>query len=831
MANSDTVRQRPRTNRGDRDADKVGNALFTATTAAVASKKAWAAASTSSSVLAIVCIWLCLAAFGIHRLGSLPSARPLASTADLHFSEAAARETIRDLASDIGLRIVGTQQEDRSKQLLLNRIDAIQRMAAASPFKPAFDVMVQLAQGSHQFDFMGEPVMKVYKNTTNVIVHLSCGPECDQNALLLNAHYDTTLCTPGATDDAAGIAVMLEVLRVVSQTPKRLTNSLIFLFNGAEETLQDATHAFVTQHPLARNVRAVINLEAMGLYGKEILFQATSDVLVKAYSKAPHPHATAVANDLFATGIILSDTDFRMFAKYGGSLDSTWQNIQAGAVQHFGDNVLAMVEFVAFEETDLSVPKRADFLFYDYLGYVFVYYPRETATIYHVAISAGKVLRGLVMSIVGSVLAALTIVHLFHNPMSWFTKEWFPLAAFGGPILLGMLMFPLRERASSRMQLADPVAERRAFVGIAVFWSLFLLLTTAARLGLSLIAAFHAASLLAGLVADMALTGFSKPMRPVPVLAYLLSMLAVAPYCASAAASVMLLFVPLTGRIGVDAPVDIIVSIVTAIVVFLVQGYLAVPLVHRVSKQSAKAFGRVVVLASIAALLSFAVMHPYDQNATSGDRHVTLEWTLHGHGSSRSSALQRSQHETDRDWGSIFPISHFIANYAINVTEQSQYIPKAARPPTLTWTSSYDPVADERTIDLVGYFPGYVWPVLSFYGHVRSWLVADGSVARAGDSYHHTIRFVSGYPCNTWNMTLVLVGNETVPFEVSGIEADSFHEMTAEMHDGPRADHPGMAYRWKGRWASASILSRLEAAMPDWTTGLYMASVVSVYHI
>ena len=54
----------------------------------------------------------------------------------------------------------------------------------------------------------------------------------------------------GAADDGAGVAIMLEALRIMSQTPDIiLNNAIVFLFNGAEESLQDASHLFITQHP------------------------------------------------------------------------------------------------------------------------------------------------------------------------------------------------------------------------------------------------------------------------------------------------------------------------------------------------------------------------------------------------------------------------------------------------------------------------------------------------------------------------------------------------------------------------------------------------------
>jgi Zn-dependent M28 family amino/carboxypeptidase len=53
----------------------------------------------------------------------------------------------------------------------------------------------------------------------------------------------------GAADAASPVAVMLELVRLILMDPRKLQNTLVFLFNGAEETLQDASHAFITKSP------------------------------------------------------------------------------------------------------------------------------------------------------------------------------------------------------------------------------------------------------------------------------------------------------------------------------------------------------------------------------------------------------------------------------------------------------------------------------------------------------------------------------------------------------------------------------------------------------
>lgn len=60
---------------------------------------------------------------------------------------------------------------------------------------------------------------------TNVIVRLSSSEESKTNAILVNAHSDSTLPSPGASDDLFGCATMLEALRVMAMSPRKLTNS------------------------------------------------------------------------------------------------------------------------------------------------------------------------------------------------------------------------------------------------------------------------------------------------------------------------------------------------------------------------------------------------------------------------------------------------------------------------------------------------------------------------------------------------------------------------------------------------------------------------------
>ena len=57
---------------------------------------------------------------------------------------------------------------------------------------------------------------------------------------------------------------MLEMLDVLMQSDRPFRHNLIFLFNGAEESVLLAAHGFITQHRWADQVKAFINLEAAG---------------------------------------------------------------------------------------------------------------------------------------------------------------------------------------------------------------------------------------------------------------------------------------------------------------------------------------------------------------------------------------------------------------------------------------------------------------------------------------------------------------------------------------------------------------------------------------
>ncbi len=95
------------------------------------------------------------------------------------------------------------------------------------------DIHVESVSGVFPISRKGTNIYKTYTNVSNVIASLSCGPECDESTLLVNAHFDSATDSPGAADNGLGVSVVFEVLRVLSNTRFNLNNRLVirkFLF-------------------------------------------------------------------------------------------------------------------------------------------------------------------------------------------------------------------------------------------------------------------------------------------------------------------------------------------------------------------------------------------------------------------------------------------------------------------------------------------------------------------------------------------------------------------------------------------------------------------------
>src|SRR6202521_2111357 len=115
-------------------------------------------------------------------------------------------------------------------------------------------------------------------------------------AILLAAHYDSVPAGPGASDDGAGTATVLEIARALKSLPQP-RHSIILLIDDGEEAGLLGARVFVDQHRWAREVRAVVNVDTRGTSGPSLMFETGSanEWTVRLYAEhARHPATSSL---------------------------------------------------------------------------------------------------------------------------------------------------------------------------------------------------------------------------------------------------------------------------------------------------------------------------------------------------------------------------------------------------------------------------------------------------------------------------------------------------------------------------------------------------------
>ena len=152
--------------------------------------------------------------------------------------------------SKIGPKVVGSAANEQvAVQFLLNEIDDIINAARLDIFKIEKDV--QIASGNYVLWKM----VNAYQSIQNVVVKITPRNSTSTSSLLINTHFDSVPGSSGAGDSGMMVAIMLETLRVISKGGTSIQHSIVFLFNGAEENPLQGSHAFITQHKWAKNVK------------------------------------------------------------------------------------------------------------------------------------------------------------------------------------------------------------------------------------------------------------------------------------------------------------------------------------------------------------------------------------------------------------------------------------------------------------------------------------------------------------------------------------------------------------------------------------------------
>jgi hypothetical protein len=135
--------------------------------------------------------------------------------------------------------------------------------------------------------------------------------------IVLTAHYDTVLTSPGAGDDAAGVATLLEAGRALA-VEYGGGPDVTLLFTDAEEVGALGAEAFLASGGLDPGRTTVLNFDARGTGGPCALIETAGDEgrLVRAVARSGAPVA---ASSLLPTLARLHGvgTDFRPFREAG----------------------------------------------------------------------------------------------------------------------------------------------------------------------------------------------------------------------------------------------------------------------------------------------------------------------------------------------------------------------------------------------------------------------------------------------------------------------------------------------------------------------------------
>jgi hypothetical protein len=206
-----------------------------------------------------------------------------------------------------------------------------------------------------------------------------------QDAILLTAHLDSVANSPGATDDGSGVAEVLETMRAL-QAAGPLRNTVIALITAPEENCCYGAEAFVSQHPWARYVRLVINVDAGGLNGPSILAASGPQegwLIEQMAGTLPNPVGSSAIEALGgpATDYTLM---FRKVSWMGFDFNLSWSkrihspldsvaNVDLASIQHQGEHMLALVR--QFGNLSLEFPKVPRPVYFDVLGLTMLVYP------------------------------------------------------------------------------------------------------------------------------------------------------------------------------------------------------------------------------------------------------------------------------------------------------------------------------------------------------------------------------------------------------------------------------------------------------------------------
>src|SRR5436190_12323026 len=158
------------------------------------------------------------------------------------FSLDNARAHVQMLAGTIGSRAIGTPENARARQYVIDQLTLY-----------GYDVRVQETDARR-------PDVGATAHVSNVIA-VKAGTE--RTAIGIVSHYDSSPDAPGAADDGLGVAVSLEAARVLGVRTDRRHTLIVLVTDGEEAGLMGAA-GVVTDRDVMDRLQVYVNVEATG---------------------------------------------------------------------------------------------------------------------------------------------------------------------------------------------------------------------------------------------------------------------------------------------------------------------------------------------------------------------------------------------------------------------------------------------------------------------------------------------------------------------------------------------------------------------------------------
>ena len=298
------------------------------------------------------------------------------------FSALRAQAILKTLVGDGQPHPIGSSANARVRDVIVQQLTAL-------GYKPE----LQSGLVCNKWGVCGTP--------TNIVVTLhgaansssrGATAAAENGAVLLAAHYDSVPAGPGASDDGAGVAIVLEIARILAAMPPPPHPIVLLLTDGEEAGLLGAL-LFVREHPLSKQVKAAVNLDSRGVSGPSLMFE-TGTANAWALHLFRSAIRTPITNSLYYVVYksLPNDTDFTVFksasyqgfnfafigdvALYHTPLDS-YANASLNSIQHQGDNALSALQALA--NTAGLNPPVAESVYFDVFARAMIAWPARLA--------------------------------------------------------------------------------------------------------------------------------------------------------------------------------------------------------------------------------------------------------------------------------------------------------------------------------------------------------------------------------------------------------------------------------------------------------------------